>query len=129
MSFTDTGSLRRYAESHRLRFPVLSDPDRTTYRRYGFERGAFARVWGVRAWARYVGLLRRRRSAMLRRVGRPIEDTLQLGGDVVIGPDGRLSWGHWGAGPDDRPSVDTLIEAVRTARADHPRGDASTSSE
>ena len=43
---------------------------------------------------------------------RPTEDTLQLGGDFVVAEDGTLRYGFWGEGPDDRPTVDELIEAV-----------------
>ncbi len=43
-------------------------------------------------------------------------DTLQLGGDVVIGPTGTIAWLFRGDGPDDRPSVDALIDAVCRAR-------------
>ena len=43
-------------------------------------------------------------------------DTLQLGGDFVIAPDGTLSWGFWGAGPDDRPELDDLVAAVDRSR-------------
>lgn len=35
--------------------------------------------------------------------------------DFVVGPDGKLVWGFWGQGPDDRPDVDELIEAVENA--------------
>jgi hypothetical protein len=44
---------------------------------------------------------------------RPTEDTLQLGGDFVIGRDGTLVYGFWGEGPDDRPTVDQLFDAVQ----------------
>ena len=35
----------------------------------------------------------------------PTEDTLQLGGDVVIGPNGRIRFLYRSEGPDDRPPV------------------------
>lgn len=44
---------------------------------------------------------------------RPTEDTLQLGGDFVIDASGTLTYGFWGEGPDDRPSVDELFDEVR----------------
>jgi hypothetical protein len=46
------------------------------------------------------------------RVRRPTEDTLQLGGDFVVGRDGRLVYAYRSEGPADRPSVDELISAA-----------------
>ena len=40
-------------------------------------------------------------------------DARQLGGNVVVGRDGRLAWVYAGAGPDDRPTVDQIAAALR----------------
>jgi peroxiredoxin len=87
---------------------VLVDEERTSYRAYGFGRGSVRRVWGLRTWLAYARLLRAGR-----RFQRPTEDTLQLGGDVVVDRDGRVSYLFRSSDPDDRPSVDELVDAVR----------------
>ncbi len=110
ITFTDPSRLDDYTSRHELGFPVLVDPDRAGYRAFGLGRGPVSRVWGWKAARRYYELYR---SDGLTGLRRPTEDTLQLGGDFVIGPDGTLVYGFWGEGPDDRPSVDELIEAVR----------------
>lgn len=109
VTFTDPSSLTDYQASNELSYPVLTDPSRDTYRAYGLGRGSVRRVWGLRAARRYVELIRESGIGALRR---PTEDTLQLGGDFVIDADGKLGWGFWGDGPDDRPSVDDLVNAV-----------------
>ena len=109
VTFTDRQQALAYRETNDLPFPVLVDEDRRTYRAYGLERGSIARVWGLRSARRYVEILRRDGLSGLRR---PTEDTLQLGGDFVVGADGTLVWAFWGAGPDDRPSVDELFAAA-----------------
>ena len=114
VTFTDLASLTEYQWSNELPYPVLTDPRRKTYSAYGLGRGSVRRVWGVRATKRYVELIRASGFGALRK---PTEDTLQLGGDFVIGPAGNLVWGFWGDGPDDRPSVDELVAAVRSANA------------
>ena len=114
VTFTEPEPVSAYVERHRLPFPVLVDPTRDVYRAYGFGRGSVARVWGRRAARRYVEILRR---DGLRGLRAPTEDTLQLGGDVVVAPDGSLAWGFWGAGPDDRPTVDELLAAVDRSRS------------
>lgn len=115
ITFTDSASLAAYRRRHELSFPVRVDPDRSAYRAFGLGRGSVARVWGARAGRRYLELFREQGFAGFRNLRRPTEDSLQLGGDFVIGPDGTLAWGFWGSGPDDRPSVDQLVAAVRMA--------------
>ena len=103
-----------YQEVHELPFPILLDADRSTYRAFGLGRGTVARVWGWRMMREYARILRR---SGLGRLERSTEDTLQLGGDFVIAPDGTLSWAFWGDGPDDRPTVDQLLTAARDAKS------------
>lgn len=86
---------------------VLVDEDRRSYRAYGFGRGSVRTVWGPKVWLAYARLL-----VAGRRVRRPVEDTLQLGGDVVVGRDGRIAYVFRSTDPDDRPSVDELLAAV-----------------
>ena len=116
VTFTEPAMLQAYLQRNALSFPVLVDADRSSYRAYGFGRGSVARVWGRKAARRYWDILRRDGLAGLRR---PVEDTLQLGGDMVIAPDGTLVWGYWGRGPDDRPTVDELVAAVDRSRSQH----------
>ncbi len=94
-------------------FPVLVDTQRIAYRAWGLRRSSMAGVWlDPRVWLRYAVLLAR--GERLRRLG---GDTLQLGGDFVVGPDGNVTY----ARPqrrDDRPSVIALVNELRaTARA------------
>ncbi len=91
---------------------LLGDPGRATYAAFGFERASWARVWlDPRVWARYASLLARGR-----RPRAPGEDTLQLGGDVVLDGEGRVAWIYRSAGPEDRPALAEL----RAARARIP---------
>ena len=113
VTFSSGPLLADYVAHHELPFPVLSDADRAAYRAYGLARGTRRRVWGLRAARRYVELLRRDGVRGLRR---PVEDPLQLGGDFVVAPDGTLSYGFWGAGPDERPPMGELVAAVRRTR-------------
>lgn len=112
ITFTDPARLDDYRRANDLPFPILVDPDRAAYRAFGLGRGTVARVWGLRMLARYWEIARTDGLGGLRR---PTEDTLQLGGDFVIDAEGRLAYGFWGEGPDDRPSVDELIGAVDKA--------------
>lgn len=85
-------------------FTVLVDPDRSAYRLWGMGRASFARIYlDVRVWLPYARLLLG--GERFRGMG---ADTLQLGGDFVVGPDGVLVY----ARPqhrDDRPPVSLLL--------------------
>ena len=112
IAFTSSDELDAYVQHRRLSFPVLNDADRSVYRAYGFGRGSLRNVWGLLTLRRYAEILRR---GGFRDLATPTEDTRQLGGDIVIAPDGTLAWGHWGTGPADRPSIDELRHAVKAA--------------
>ena len=90
--------------------PLLVDESRAAYRAWGLRRSSVAGVWlDPLVWWRYVSLVAR--GARLRSVG---EDTLQLGGDFVIDPEGTVHW----ARPqrrDDRPPVAELVREIRAA--------------
>ncbi len=113
ITFTDPDNLVEYSARTRFPFPILTDPDRRSYAAYGLGRGSIGRVWGPAAARRYLQIFR---EGGIGGLARPIEDTLQLGGDFVIDPQGLLAYGYWGAGPDDRPSVDELVAAVAASR-------------
>ena len=113
VTFAEQANLAAYLTRHDLPFPVLSDPDRSSYRAFGIGRGTVRRVWGWRMVRRYVGIFRDQGFEM---PGKATEDTLQLGGNFIIDPEGILIYGYWGQGPDDRPPVRGLIEAIEKAR-------------
>jgi len=91
-------------------WPVLVDLDRRAYRAWGLGHARLTQIWRSPAlWARYARLLAG--GERPRRLGR---DTLQLGGDFVVDPQGRIA----SARPqrhDDRPPVGELFGALERA--------------
>jgi peroxiredoxin len=110
ITFTRTRNLAGYRSRFVAPLTVVADEDRHVYRDFGLGRGPWRRVWGPATVRRYIELVRAGG-----RMQRPQEDTLQLGGDFVVGRDGRLVYVFRSKGPDDRPSVDELVAAVREA--------------
>ncbi|MBW3662754.1 MAG: AhpC/TSA family protein [Actinobacteria bacterium] len=93
------------------RFPVLVDPERAAYRAWGLRRAPWWRVWldpGV--WRRYAALL-----ASGQRLRRSGVDTLQLGGDFVVAPDGTVAYSR-PQRRDDRPPVGELVAIIQRLR-------------
>lgn len=113
VTFTRQRNLRGYRGRLALPYVVLADEQRESYRAYGLGRGPWWRVWGPATWRAYLRLIRRGR-----RAGRPPEDTLQLGGDFVVDPEGLIAYAYRSTGPADRPPVDVLVSAVRALRGD-----------
>ena len=110
-----TFASERVLKGYRRRFAdpltVVTDPERELYRALGFGRGSFWRVWGWKSFKKYVELMR---SGAKLEPSSSEADTRQLGGNAVVGRDGRLAWIYSGAGPDDRPTIDAVIQAVRS---------------
>jgi hypothetical protein len=113
ITFAEPPMLAAFQERLGLSFPLLADPSRQVYAAFGFGRGSVARVWlHPKVWARYARLL-----VAGRRTKPTGEDTLQLGGNVVLDAGGRVRWIYRGAGPDDRPDPKVVIEELRRASA------------
>ncbi len=88
--------------------PVLADPERTLYGLLGARRGSLRQVWSPGTLAMYARLLRQGR-----RLQRPEEDTRQLGADAVVDRSGRLHRVWLPSGPDQRPAISEIVDAVR----------------
>jgi AhpC/TSA antioxidant enzyme len=108
VTFAEAPLLARYEAGLGLPFAFYGDPERRAYAAFGFGRATRARVWlDPRVWRRYGSLIARGR-----RPSAPVQDDLlQLGGDVLVDPGGRVEWVYRSAGPEDRPSVDALLAA------------------
>ncbi|MGI8801131.1 MAG: AhpC/TSA family protein [Solirubrobacteraceae bacterium] len=114
ISFAAPPLLAAFAAELGPGMPLFGDPDRQLYAAFGFRRASVARVWlDPRAVANDIGLRLRGRRA---RPALPRQDTLQLGGDVVIDAAGRVAWVYASRGPEDRPSVAAIIEAMLRCR-------------
>ena len=120
VTFTSPDEITAYQRRRDLPFPILLDEHRDVYDAYGMGRGSFLDVWGWRAIRRYWQILRPSGPGSRSDLRPATEDTRQLGGDVVIAPDGRLAWAHWSEHSTDRPSVDDIVGAVTDATAGRP---------
>lgn len=110
ITFAPVDALAAYRAHLDLAVPVLSDPTREVYRRFGLGRGSFRAVYGVGTLHMYARLLRQGRRPG-RRPGRPTQDTRQLGGDFALDRTGRLLAAFRPTAPDARPGIDEVIAA------------------
>jgi alkyl hydroperoxide reductase subunit AhpC len=100
-----------YVDSTDLSWPLLVDQDRSLYEAYGMARGTWWNVYGPPAIGVYLRLLLRGRA--LKPAG---SDLRQLGGNVLVDPEGIVRIHHVGRGPADRPQVSTLLEPIHASR-------------
>lgn len=92
-------------------YPILIDLDRRAYRAWGLTRASFWRVWiNPTIWRRYLTLLLA--GERPRGLG---EDTLQLGGDFIIGSDGTIRYARTQKSANRPPVAELLQEMARAA--------------
>ena len=109
LSFDPPRRIRGYCRRLRLPFRCLSDEPRVAYRAYGLGRASWLRTLTPRALAPYLKLYFRRGGPRPAYGG---QDLRQMGGDFVVGPDGRLALAYASHDPADRPTVDQLLAAL-----------------
>jgi hypothetical protein len=104
--------LQRVGRELGLTVPLLSDPAWSTYRAFGFGRaGAGTLLFSPRAWwAGFRSVLKGRRPR------RPTEDYAELGGDVLLAPDGRVAWIRRSRSAADRPGPSEVLRNLRGPR-------------
>jgi len=104
----------RRLPDYRVRFDIpdtislLADEGRTVYKAYGMRVGSLREIYSPEVIAKYARLIR----GGMKMKMKTDEDTRQLGGDVIVGPDGRIILAHCSKNQADRPSVETLIAAI-----------------
>jgi alkyl hydroperoxide reductase subunit AhpC len=123
VTFESAPQARAYADEMRLPFPVLIDETRTMYGAYGMHRGGLMAIWGPRTWWAYAKELARGQRPIVRK---DYGDMHQLGGDVLIDPDGIVRLVYVGSGPADRPTIEALLAARRAHRPDARAGEPDT---
>ena len=97
-----------YVRQTGMEWPLLIDQDRKLYKAYGMERGSWGKIAGPLSIWRYLKLMFRGR-----RLQKPGSDYRQLGGDVLIDPQGRVRLHHISDNPHDRPTVEAILDVVR----------------
>ena len=108
----------RHAAFFRRKFeldlPVLADEDRTSYRAAGAKVATVNELVGPKVMAKGVATSRKTGLTQGKTIGHPA----QLGGAMVIEPDGTVSWSHIADDASDNASPEEIAEALESA-VDH----------
>lgn len=92
-------------------FTMLLDSDRKIYHSFGLQRSVL-KVWGVSSLVYYA-------EAMY--AGKPLpkpyenvhDDTQQMGGDFILGPDGTVKFMYPSQTNTDRPNIDLILQELK----------------
>lgn len=117
VTFENDFFARSYVEETALPWPLLVDGQRETYTNYGMLSASFWDVWGPKTWWAYLKYLAK--GHKLKTSG---GDIFQRGGDVLIDPEGIVRLHHVGAGPADRPAIETILHKIPSRDTKLPDG-------
>jgi peroxiredoxin len=93
--------------------PVLADEKRESYRAAGAKVATAGELLGRKSVSR--GLMKTAGSGGKVRQGKVIGHAAQLGGAMVIAPDGRVTWSHMSEDASDNATPDEILAAARQA--------------
>ena len=100
-----------FRRSQKVDFQLLVDPERRTYRAVGARKATVTELLGPTVLAR--GLTRGLAAGV--RQGRTIGDAAQLGGVMIVAPDGSVPYARMAEDASDNPPNEEVLEAARTA--------------
>ena len=94
-----------------INLQVLADEDRRTYKAAGAKVATVTELLGPKVVAKGTALSARTGLRQGRTIGHPA----QLGGALVIAPDGTVAWSHMSEDASDNAPAEEILAAVRAA--------------
>lgn len=108
VSFAPPEKLVVYQRQRNWPFPILSDPERSAYMRFDLGPMSWLQLFGPATLKLYARIMLKGRR--LQYYGK--DDYRQGGGDFILDRRGNLLFAHRSRNPADRPSAQTLLEAI-----------------
>ena len=108
VTFDPLEMAQAYVKETALGWPLLVNESRALYSQYGMGGATLGKLLAPASWWAYGKLLLRGR-----RLAKPGSDIRQLGGDVLVDPQGTVRLVHASSGPADRPTVDEILSIIR----------------
>ena len=102
---------RAFRTEYAIDLRLLVDPDRGSYKAAGAKLAVFSELLGPRLMWR--GLKRARAAGVAQ--GKTIGHPAQVGGVLVVAPDGSIPWAHMSRDAGDIPANDEVLAAARAA--------------
>ena len=96
-----------------IQVPVLADEERVSYEAAGAKSAGVFDLWHPKVVAKGAVTGVREKTIQTRTIG----DANQLGGALVIAPDGKVIWSHMSEDASDNASPEEILAAVHKAVA------------
>ena len=108
VTFDSQAMAEHYVREFELPWPMLLDPQKSIYRKFGLGPASWWSLVGPRPMWGYIKL-------MLggQRPGKPGSDLKQLGGDFILDNAGVMHYSHLCDDPLDRPAISLLIDEAQ----------------
>ena len=94
-----------------LEIPVLADEKRESYRAAGAKVATMGELLGPKSVTKGIGHSVKSRGAL--RQGKMIGHPAQLGGAMIVTPDGTVAWSHRSDDASDNAANEEILEAAR----------------
>ena len=101
----------RFKEKQKLDLPLYADEQRLSYKAGGMKKATFGELVGPGVLAKGIRGAAKERVVQGRFVGHPA----QLGGVLIVNPDGSIPYTHLSEDAGDNPPPDEVLEAARAA--------------
>lgn len=118
VTFESRESAITYLQETSLEYPMIIDKQRTLYHYCQMFHAGFWDIWGPLTWWAYLKELLKGNTPK-----RSSGDIHQRGGDVLIDNNGVVQLHHVGAGPSDRPSVESILKRVSESSNQKEQGE------
>ena len=102
----------RFREKYAPELPVLADERRESYRAAGAKVATATELLGPQSVKKGVENAVRSRGAI--RQGRMVGHPAQLGGALLVAPDGAVAWSHMAENAADNAAPEEILEAARS---------------
>jgi peroxiredoxin len=102
-----------FRRTQRIELPMLADEHRASYKAAGAKIASAAELVGPKSVT--AGLARTVRSRGRVHQGRVIGHVAQLGGAILVTPDGRVAWSHMSEDASDTPPPEEILTAASQA--------------
>ena len=96
-----------------IQLPVLADEERVSYKAAGAKVAGITDLFGPKVIAKGALTGVRNKTIQTRTIG----DGAQLGGAIVVRPDGEIAWSHLSKDAGDNAEPEEIIEAIRAVVA------------
>lgn len=106
-----------FRRRQKIELPVLADEHRASYKAAGAKIATFGELLGPKVVAKGIATTRKTGQVQGRTVGHPA----QLGGAMLITPDGAVAWSHMSEDAGDNAEPEEILAAVRSLER-APRG-------